>query len=185
MTTTEIMKLQAHVGAEPDGFWGNKSIRACQKHLKSLMPIPIPWPEYKDLEEFYGEPGENLMRIAVEGLGVEYDGKKVGSILVNEKCADSLLDILIELHDLGYHDILSKYGGCFNNRKMRSGSLPSVHAYGAAIDLDPANNGNRSHWPIKSTMPIGVMEVFSKFGWISAGAFWGRDAMHFQACNQM
>jgi hypothetical protein len=26
-----------------------------------------------------------------------------------------------------------------------------------------------------------VMEFFAVGGWLSAGAFWGRDAMHFQA----
>jgi hypothetical protein len=25
------------------------------------------------------------------------------------------------------------------------------------------------------------MEEFAKEGWLAAGAFWGRDAMHFQA----
>jgi hypothetical protein len=30
-------------------------------------------------------------------------------------------------------------------------------------------------------MPIQVMEEFAKEGWLAAGAFWGRDAMHFQA----
>jgi hypothetical protein len=30
-------------------------------------------------------------------------------------------------------------------------------------------------------MPIEVMECFAREGWLSAGAFWGYDAMHFQA----
>jgi hypothetical protein len=30
-------------------------------------------------------------------------------------------------------------------------------------------------------MPIEVMEEFAKEGWLPAGAFWSRDAMHFQA----
>jgi hypothetical protein len=30
-------------------------------------------------------------------------------------------------------------------------------------------------------MPLEIMEAFAREGWLAAGAFWGRDAMHFQA----
>jgi hypothetical protein len=30
-------------------------------------------------------------------------------------------------------------------------------------------------------MPLEVMEAFAREGWLSAGAFWGRDSMHAQA----
>jgi hypothetical protein len=77
--------------------------------------------------------------------------------------------------------VLEKYAGCFNNRAMRGGSLPSLHARGAAVDLDPDDNGNHIAWPTRATMPLEVMEAFAREGWLSAGAFWSRDAMHFQA----
>ena len=64
---------------------------------------------------------------------------------------------------------------------MRGGSLPSLHARGAAIDLDPGTNGLHTPWPTRATMPLEVMECFAREGWLAAGAFWGRDAMHFQA----
>ena len=64
---------------------------------------------------------------------------------------------------------------------MRGGYTPSLHARGAAIDFDSYDNGNSTHWPVGATMPIGVMEEFAREGWVAAGAFWGRDAMHFQA----
>jgi hypothetical protein len=64
---------------------------------------------------------------------------------------------------------------------MRGGSTPSLHARGAAIDLDPDNNANKQHWPASATMPFAVMEAFAREGWLSAGAFWSRDAMHSQA----
>ncbi len=64
---------------------------------------------------------------------------------------------------------------------MRGGSTPSLHARGAAVDLDPDYNGNLVSWPAKAAMPLEVMEAFAREGWLAAGAFWGRDAMHFQA----
>jgi hypothetical protein len=30
-------------------------------------------------------------------------------------------------------------------------------------------------------MPLEVMEAFAREGWVSAGAFWSRDAMHHQS----
>lgn len=35
---------------------------------------------------------------------------------------------------------LDVYGGCFNNRPIRGGSRPSLHAWGIAIDMDPERN---------------------------------------------
>jgi hypothetical protein len=64
---------------------------------------------------------------------------------------------------------------------MRGGSNWSLHAYGAAIDLAPHNNGLHTHWPTRATMPLEVMEIFARQGWLPAGAFWSRDPMHFQA----
>lgn len=185
MTTTEIINLQKRIGAEPDGMWGPESIRKCRGHLLALMPTPNPWPLYRDLEEFYGVPGTNHTTINVSGLGVKYGGQEVRKITVNEKCAGSLLDILEDIHDSPFASILESYAGCFNNRKMRQGSRLSVHAYAAAVDLHPAGNGNQTPWPINAIMPIEVMEIFAKYGWVAAGAHWGRDGQHFQACLQI
>jgi hypothetical protein len=76
---------------------------------------------------------------------------------------------------------VNKFFGTFVNRKMRGGSLPSLHARAAAIDFDANRNGNTTHWPTRAHMPLDVMEIFAREGWLSAGAFWSRDAMHFQA----
>lgn len=46
-----------------------------------------------------------------------------------------------EIQDLGLH----LYGGCYNLRKMRGGDEWSTHAYGIALDFDPARN--RLTWP--------------------------------------
>jgi hypothetical protein len=115
-----------------------------------------------------------------------YDGKIVTGTRVHRKCAESLVRILTQIGDRfsalpGVMEEAEDYGGVFNNRLMRGGSLPSLHARGAAIDLDADDNGNHTPWPTSADMPIEIIEEFSREGWMSAAVWWGRDAMHFQA----
>lgn len=185
MNESQILALQKRVGTTPDGFWGPKSISACQKHLKALMPAKNPWPksDEKSLSAFYGPAYSEarLVRVNVpEGVTMLYGGSLVMSIYCHERVAESLLRILTKVAKV-CPGVLLKYAGVWNPRTMRGGTRPSLHARGAAIDLDPSNNGNASHWPIKATMPIEVMECFAAEGWLCAGACWHRDAMHFQA----
>lgn len=189
MTHDEIVALQKRIGATPDGFWGPLSIAAVQQHLRSLMPKVNPWPDASEssLRRFYGPPGteSNLLTIALP-FPMYYEGKLCKTTRVHRKCADSLRAILQEIGDRyskmrGIIEEAEDYGGCYNNRPMRGGTRPSLHAYGAAIDLDADDNGNKTPWPVVADMPIEIMEIFAKHGWTSAGAFWGRDAMHHQA----
>jgi len=184
----DIAELQKRVGANPDGFWGPRSVAACQAHLRAMMPHPNPAPrsDEKSLLAFYGRPGDESKLERMDfPIPMFYDGKPVKSTRVHRECSPSLLDVFVEIHDRYGSDkrimrAATTYDGCFNDRAMRGGSTPSLHARGAAIDLDAANNGNRTHWPTVATMPIEIMEVFSRHGWLSAGAFWSRDAAHFQ-----
>ncbi len=186
MTTAEIKALQTHVGTIPDGIWGPKSIAACQKHLRDLMPKVSPWPgtSQAELTAFYGTPGDEskLVNLDVSDLDVRYEGSKVKTIRCHGKVSASLRRVLVEVSKTR-PEVLRDYNGCFNNRPMRGSSTPSLHARGAAIDFCADTNGLNSSWPTQSDMPIEVMEAFSREGWISAGAFWtgGRDAMHFQS----
>jgi len=184
MNQAQIKAIQSKIGVIPDGFWGPKSIAACQKHLRNLMPKPNPWPktDQASLTAFYGNAGDEsrLTNLNVVGLGIKYDDKPVKTIRCHAKVADSLHRVMSSLAK-SHPEILAEYAGCFNNRPMRGGSLPSLHARGAAVDFDPDTNGNLVFWPVKATMPFEVMEAFAKKGWLSAGAAWLRDGMHFQA----
>jgi hypothetical protein len=189
MTTQQIIALQTKIGTEPDGDWGRKSEAACRAYLRDLMPKVSPWPksDQASLQEFYGQAGDesNLVSIPLSASNVVlFDGERVGSIRCNKKAAESLTRIIHELSKIPEgRTALARFSGVYNNRKMRGGTKPSLHAYGAAIDLMANTNGNWQHWPTSADMPIEVMEVFAKEGWIPAGAFWSRDAMHFQ-CTQ-
>lgn len=188
MTTDEIRAMQARIGfkgKDIDGFWGPLSIAKCQRYLRAMMPSPNPWPATSEaaLSAFYGKPGDEsqLVPLDVDGLGLKYEGRPVAVVRCHRKVAPSLGRVLAAL--AGTHPaVLALYAGVYNNRPMRNGSgRPSLHARGAAIDLWPDANRLKSPWPLVATMPLAVMEEFAREGWVSAGAFWGWDAMHFQA----
>ena len=188
MTSKQIIELQKHVGTTPDGRWGLKSISACNKHLRNLMPKDNPWPksDYKSMVDFYGPPGESNLVTITFPTTMFYDGKRVKTTRIHKKCAESFVRVLTQiqkLHGDKTHimDAVSDYGGCFNHRNSRGATSLSKHAWGAAVDLDPDNNPFRAHWPMKAAMPIEIMEEFAREGWLCAGAAWSFDAMHFQA----
>jgi hypothetical protein len=174
-----------------DGHWGEKSVKACQRYLRSLAPKPNPWPgtSQKELQAFYGSPGDESQLVVFEfPYPIKYEGKTVTKGRCHRKVKDSLLRVLNEIGDRWEDrpDIMEEaedYGGIYNNRPMRNGSLPSLHARGAAVDLDADDNGNLVHWPTVADMPLEICEAFSREGWLCAGPFWGRDGMHFQATS--
>jgi hypothetical protein len=182
MKIEDIKAIQARLGVDPDGFWGPRSIAAAQKHLRDLMNgAPYaPKPDARSLRLFYGVPGDESNLVNLPVVGVKYAGKPVKTIRCHKRCAESLSSILLELADAAPW-LLERYDGCYNFRRMRGGSNWSLHAYGAAIDLAPGTNGLNTHWPTRANMPLEVMECFAREGWLPAGAFWSRDAMHFQA----
>jgi hypothetical protein len=155
------------------------------------MPDPSPWPlsTQDSLREFYGDPGDEANLVAIEfPFPMYYGGQLVTKTRCHKKVADSLLRILknIGQRSSSSREILepvSDYGGVFNFRKKRGGTSYSVHAWGAAIDLDADDNTFKDPWPLVADMPLEVMEEFAKEGWTAAGAFWGYDAMHFEACQ--
>ena len=185
MNHEEVAAIQKKIGVVADGFWGPLSIAAAKRHLRELMPNVVQWPatDQKSLTAFYGAAGDEskLVNLPVIGLGVEYEGQSVKTIRCHSRVAESLHRVLTEISNSPYKSLLKQYAGCFNNRLMRNGSSPSLHARGAAIDLNPNYNGNFQSWPHAANMPFEVMEMFAKEGWIAAGAHWNRDAMHYQA----
>jgi len=185
MNQNDIKAMQRRIGVTDDGFWGPKSIAACQKHLQKLMPSRDPWPksDQASLTKFYGKAGDESQLVALDvvGLGIKYEGKDVRVIRCHKKVSESLKRVLAAISKGPHRAVLAKYAGCFNNRAMRGGSSPSLHARGAAVDFDPDSNGNHVSWPSRATMPLEVMEEFAREGWLPAGAFWSRDAMHMQA----
>lgn len=189
MNQAEIIKMQVRVGTEPDGFWGPMSIAACQHHLRSMMPFPNPWPksDQGSLRAFYGQPGDESQLVSIEfPYPMFYEGRRVLRTRCHRRVSASLLKVLGDIKDMlpsnpGATDEANDYGGVYNFRLKRGGTSYSLHAYGAAIDLDADDNTFRNAWPVNADMPLEIIECFAREGWVSAAAFWGYDAMHFQA----
>ncbi len=159
------------------------------------MPKSSPFPKQARVESFYGPHGVKdgytppTKQITLP-FTVYYEGSPVTKLRPHELCADSLLAIFERLAQTFPTKSAREaagvliYDGLYNPRKMRgnNGSW-SMHAWAIAIDLNASKNGNKIHWPTKAAMPLEVMECFAQEGWTPAGAFWSRDAMHFQATS--
>lgn len=190
MKFEEIQAIQKKIGVLPDGVFGPKSRAALKEYLRKLGPAVNPWPRDNEssLRAFYGEPGDESNLVAFEPpFPMFYDGKQVKTLRCHKKVKDSLLRILTAIGKSygGQRGVLEEaedYGGCFNFRPKRGRTTGwSLHAWGAAIDLDADDNTFKDTWPQKADMPLEVIEEFAKEGWLSAAAAWGYDAMHFQA----
>jgi len=169
--------------------WQN---RQRQTHLPS-RPVSSNnrWPNRAQLESFYGSPGTGHTLLDIPfPMRIAWDTKQtVNRVTVHSKCADSLDRILNEILQIyGYDELrrlgIDLFGGIYNNRNIRGGSVPSVHAYAAAIDLDPERNqlrwgSDRANFakPVYSKM----IDAFEREGWVSLGRERDFDWMHFQA----
>lgn len=78
---------------------------------------------------------------------------------------------------------LDVYGGCFNNRPIRGGSRPSLHAWGIAVDLDPERNTLYMSAPeaaFSGPEYDAFWSIVEREGAFSLGRGRNYDWMHFQ-----
>ena len=113
------------------------------------------------------------------------------AIAIHEACADSLGRVLANAWDhYGAREIgrlrLDLYGGSYNPRRMRRGRRWSMHAWGIAIDWDPAHN--RLEWGrARASLDAPDYDDWWRFweaeGWVSLGRHRNFDWMHVQAAR--
>lgn len=116
----------------------------------------------------YGGVGQNLTTVTTAS------GKRM---TVNAAAAESFKGFVDELESTGYK-VKSLFG--FNARRIRGGSGWSQHAYGNAIDINPAENP-MGYGPLKTDLPNNVSDMAAKYG-LTWGGDWRnrKDAMHFE-----
>ena len=146
------------------------------------------WPLQRDCDSFYGNPrGKNVTQPSAKWeaaylvpfkppFRITYAGKPVSQFKVNKNCLVGFQEAFNNLLNAagGKQKILDHWGvtffaGCYNYRLMRGGNSLSMHSWGCAIDLDPANNSLSDNTPRFAQFP----EVLD--AWAKTGAVWGGD----------
>ena len=96
--------------------------------------------------------------------------------------------------EIDCHPDLQKYiqkiGGTFNWRKINGTNRLSMHSFGMTIDVN-VNYSNYWQWDAKSTneniklnfrnkIPLKLVKIFEKYGFIWGGNWYHYDTMHFE-----
>ena len=143
----------------------------------------------------YGQPGnaDNFTIIPLPyPMRIAWDLKvKVQKMQCHELAADNFTNVfnqllkhygLAELQRLG----IDLFGGCVNVRLMRGSKTRwSRHAWGIAIDLDPARNALKTPWKdCQFSKPEyeAMHQIFEQNGFLNYGKVKGFDAMHTELC---
>ncbi|MBP6389728.1 MAG: hypothetical protein KA175_02760 [Flavobacteriales bacterium] len=157
---------------------------------------PNNWPSQRsdaELIAHFGPVDTNQKRIALPyPHRIAWDPDKVvHRYSCHALVHDSLLRVLTHVLDIyGLPDIqrlrLDQWGGCLNKRKMRGGDRWSTHAWGIAVDYDPANNQLR--WGADRASLAGAeyapwWRCWEEEGWLSLGRARNFDWMHVQAAK--
>jgi hypothetical protein len=147
------------------------------------------------LREVYGGTQEAVRANLVT---VNFCGQKVQFTKVNG-ASKALQAVSEELQKLPNYASLKKYlgsGGTFVYRKVRGANRLSAHSFGIAIDIgyDKANKKNLStYWKwdngkageltkigFRNSIPMDIVRVFEKHGFVWGGRWYHYDTMHFE-----
>jgi peptidoglycan LD-endopeptidase CwlK len=87
-----------------------------------------------------------------------------------------------------FHKYFRRTAGTFNYRKIAGTNRMSTHSYGIAIDI---NTEYSDYWQwnksmkYKNKIPIEIVEIFEKYGFIWGGKWYHYDTMHFEYRPEM
>lgn len=190
-----------------DGFWGPQTQFGFEQLVSFFESgeAPTPWRDEKPpvvresrwpvqsqdaLEAFYGEMGENQVRVSCAyPMLLAWDTtQQINSFFCHEKVEVPIREAFEEVLDhYGLDRIhtlrLDLFGGCLAVRKMRGGTQWSTHSWGIAIDIDPAHNqlrwgADRASLARPEYEPW--WQIWEAKGATSLGRCKGYDYMHLQ-----
>jgi D-alanyl-D-alanine carboxypeptidase len=154
------------------------------------------WPTQAYAGAFYGNPGSkvwadmHLVHVQCPWM-LHMDKATLHQIHIHKLCAPSLTRVLAWVWETCGKDPekiaalrYDRFSGSYNYRPMRGGAALSMHAYGAAIDWDDADNAQHSHRHL-FTAASPLIKAFLDEGWEWGGNWSGSsiDAMHVQAAH--
>jgi len=160
---------------------------------KSPKPVKNNWPTQRGVPRFFGKPGSSQVRLEMPyTMRIAWNLRQsINSFSCHSKVHDSMSRVFHAVHEhYGYAEIkklrLDLFGGCLNVRKMRGGSAWSMHAWGIAVDIDPAHN--RLRWGRdKASLDGSAYDAWwaawEAEGWTSLGRARNYDWMHSQAAR--
>jgi hypothetical protein len=120
---------------------------------------------------------QNLATMTVEGIPAMH------KVYCHRKIIPILQEVFAGVVAAGLATEIHTFDGCFCPRFKRrtQRQAPSVHSWGAALDLNAATNRQGT----KGDMHPGLVAIFRKHGFKWGGDWSGasRDPMHFQYCT--
>lgn len=173
------------------GDWTKIFPECAPKTAKSVSITPMrTWPKQSNVSTFFGNVGtrQSMCKLPFE-MVLAWDTKtKIKQYSCHELVKEPMERIWNRtLEHYGYEKIvqlrLHYFGGCLNVRPVRGGSATSMHAWGIAVDIDPARNGLHTPWK-SAQMSKEPYKKFIQFwydeGAINFGVERNFDGMHFQ-----
>lgn len=132
----------------------------------------------KDCLKKYGDPWENESKFMMMWDIPTYleHGAIPKRMYCNRDMVDPLYLAFKYINVRGLADQIKTYDGCFNIRKKRGASSPSLHSWGIAIDINAAWNG----FGKTPTMSPELVKCFTDAGFDWGGTWSKPDGMHFQ-----
>lgn len=120
-----------------------------------------------------------------EPLPYAYGDARITQVTAHWRVVAHLVDTLRACLAAGVPATRLHYGGCYSWRPKRTnGTQLSTHAWGIAVDVEPAANPLGKAWADDGVMlhPKAV-ETFEAMGWTWGGRWARPDPMHAQFCD--
>lgn len=197
-----VKDFQSLNDLQVDGIVGPKTLAKLfvpqiadrQVEKDDLRTVPSDrWPRQSQCSRFYGEVGKHQVMLELPfTMHLAWGGRQsVKRISVHEKVHDSAkraFDKIAAAYDEAARRKtgIDQFGGSLNVRLMRGGNSWSMHAWGIAIDFDPARN--QLKWNSRQSRLAKpdcdeFWRCWESEGWVSLGKERDYDWMHVQAAR--